>query len=155
MENARCSTSSYRILLTPTWYSDGQARVLRSWLSFVVAAIACGFAALCYAELASMIPVSGSAYTYFIRNARRDHRVDHRLGSDSGIRGREHGRSRSVGRVISLQSVRKPVSDLKFPLWLVNDYRTASGLLSHRWRRAQRLFVRPRLPDHCWAIRSP
>ena len=33
-------------------------------LSFVVAAIACGFAALCYSELASMIPVSGSAYTY-------------------------------------------------------------------------------------------
>src|SRR5437667_7134684 len=32
--------------------------------SFVVAGIACGFAALCYAELASMIPVSGSAYTY-------------------------------------------------------------------------------------------
>jgi APA family basic amino acid/polyamine antiporter len=28
-------------------------------LSFVVAAIACGFAALCYAELAAMIPVSG------------------------------------------------------------------------------------------------
>ena len=33
-------------------------------LSFVVAAVACCFAALCYAELASMIPVSGSAYTY-------------------------------------------------------------------------------------------
>src|SRR5213595_336455 len=33
-------------------------------VSFVVAGIACGFAALCYAELASMIPVSGSAYTY-------------------------------------------------------------------------------------------
>src|SRR4029453_17199567 len=33
-------------------------------ISFIVAAIACGFAALCYAELASMIPVSGSAYTY-------------------------------------------------------------------------------------------
>src|ERR1041384_1049105 len=32
--------------------------------SFVVAGIACGFAALCYAELAAMIPVSGSAYTY-------------------------------------------------------------------------------------------
>ncbi len=32
--------------------------------SFVIAALACGFAALCYAELASMIPVSGSAYTY-------------------------------------------------------------------------------------------
>lgn len=33
-------------------------------LSFILVAIACGFAALCYAELASMIPVAGSAYTY-------------------------------------------------------------------------------------------
>jgi len=33
-------------------------------LSFVIAAIACAFAALCYAELSSMIPLSGSAYTY-------------------------------------------------------------------------------------------
>src|SRR5213596_2430431 len=33
-------------------------------LSFMVTAIACGFAALCYAEFAVMIPVSGSAYTY-------------------------------------------------------------------------------------------
>ena len=33
-------------------------------LSFVLVAFACGFAALCYAELASMIPVAGSAYTY-------------------------------------------------------------------------------------------
>ncbi len=33
-------------------------------LSFVLSAVACGFAGLCYAELASVIPVSGSAYTY-------------------------------------------------------------------------------------------
>ena len=33
-------------------------------VSFVLVAIACSFAGLCYAELASMIPVSGSAYTY-------------------------------------------------------------------------------------------
>ena len=33
-------------------------------LSFVIAGIVSAFAALCYAELASMIPVSGSAYTY-------------------------------------------------------------------------------------------
>ncbi len=33
-------------------------------LSFVVAAIGCGFAGLCYAEFASMIPIAGSAYTY-------------------------------------------------------------------------------------------
>jgi APA family basic amino acid/polyamine antiporter len=33
-------------------------------LSFIVAGLACAFAALCYAELASTMPVSGSAYTY-------------------------------------------------------------------------------------------
>ncbi len=33
-------------------------------LAFVIAAIVCGLAALAYAELASMVPVSGSAYTY-------------------------------------------------------------------------------------------
>jgi len=33
-------------------------------LSFIIAALGCGFAALCYAEFASMIPVAGSAYTY-------------------------------------------------------------------------------------------
>ncbi len=33
-------------------------------LSFVLTGVACGFAALCYAEFASMVPISGSAYTY-------------------------------------------------------------------------------------------
>ncbi len=33
-------------------------------LSFIVAAIGCAFAGLCYAEFASMIPIAGSAYTY-------------------------------------------------------------------------------------------
>ncbi|HWJ11172.1 MAG TPA: amino acid permease, partial [Nocardioides sp.] len=33
-------------------------------LSFVIAAVACGLAALCYAELASTVPVAGSAYTF-------------------------------------------------------------------------------------------
>ncbi|HTS82952.1 MAG TPA: amino acid permease [Myxococcaceae bacterium] len=33
-------------------------------LSYTLVALACGFAALCYAEMASMVPVAGSAYTY-------------------------------------------------------------------------------------------
>ena len=33
-------------------------------ISFFLVAVACGFAGLCYAELASMIPIAGSAYTY-------------------------------------------------------------------------------------------
>src|SRR5688572_20765854 len=31
---------------------------------FIICAVACGFTALCYAEFASRVPVSGSAYTY-------------------------------------------------------------------------------------------
>lgn len=46
----------------------GQAAALHSGpailLSFILAGIACGLAAYCYSELASMIPVAGSAYTY-------------------------------------------------------------------------------------------
>jgi len=33
-------------------------------ISFLLTGIACGFSALCYAELAAMVPISGSAYTY-------------------------------------------------------------------------------------------
>src|ERR1044071_8520157 len=33
-------------------------------LSYLAAGLACAFAALCYAEFASMIPIAGSAYTY-------------------------------------------------------------------------------------------
>src|SRR5271156_5966934 len=46
----------------------GQAAALHAGpaiaLSFVVAGITCAFAALCYAEFASIIPIAGSAYTY-------------------------------------------------------------------------------------------
>src|SRR3569833_2952021 len=33
-------------------------------LGFIVAAVGCAFAGLCYAEVSSMFPISGSAYTY-------------------------------------------------------------------------------------------
>src|SRR5436309_11896893 len=33
-------------------------------LSFSITAVVCAFTALCYAEFASMVPISGSAYTY-------------------------------------------------------------------------------------------
>ena len=45
--------------------ADGRAGAGPSLiLSFAITAVVCGFTALCYAELASMVPISGSAYTY-------------------------------------------------------------------------------------------
>src|ERR1700752_931904 len=32
--------------------------------SFIIAAVACAFAGMCYSEFATMIPIAGSAYTY-------------------------------------------------------------------------------------------
>src|SRR6266576_1583503 len=34
------------------------------WVSMILVGIACAFAGLCYAEMASAVPVAGSAYTY-------------------------------------------------------------------------------------------
>src|SRR4051812_30223214 len=46
----------------------GQAAALYAgpsvWISMILVGIACAFAGLCYAEMASAVPVAGSAYTY-------------------------------------------------------------------------------------------
>jgi APA family basic amino acid/polyamine antiporter len=46
----------------------GQAAALHAgpavWMSMAIVGIACGFAGLCYAEMAAAVPVAGSAYTY-------------------------------------------------------------------------------------------
>jgi len=51
-------------LFVRTAAAAGEAAGPAVVLSFVVAAVGCAFAGLCYAEFASMIPVAGSAYTY-------------------------------------------------------------------------------------------
>ncbi len=52
----------YLINQSPTFGRPGAGPAIA--LSFLVVALACAFTALCYAELASMIPIAGSAYTY-------------------------------------------------------------------------------------------
>src|SRR5450631_1893581 len=51
-------------LFVRTAAAAGQAAGPAVTLSFIVAAIGCAFAGLCYAEFAAMIPIAGSAYTY-------------------------------------------------------------------------------------------
>src|SRR6266496_1683083 len=97
-------------------------------LSFVVAAVACGFAALCYAELASMIPVSGSAYTYSY--ATLGEIIAWVIGWDLILEYAVGNMAVAVGWSGYFVQLCGSLFHLKFPLWLVSDYRTASGLLS-------------------------
>lgn len=52
----------YLIYRSPSFGRPGAGPAIA--ISFILVAIVCAFAALCYAELAAMIPIAGSAYTY-------------------------------------------------------------------------------------------
>src|SRR5213075_2700441 len=97
-------------------------------LSFVVAAIACGFAALCYAELASMIPVSGSAYTYSY--ATLGEIIAWVIGWDLILEYAVGNMAVAVGWSGYFVKLCGSLFGLKFPIWAVNDYRTARDLIA-------------------------
>src|ERR1700716_2318347 len=96
-------------------------------LSFVVAAVACGFAALCYAELASMIPVSGSAYTYSY--ATLGELIAWIIGWDLILEYAVGNMAVAVGWSGYFVRLCSSLFNLKFPLWLVNDYKTAQTIV--------------------------
>ena len=91
-------------------------------ISFVVTAIACGFSALCYAEMSAMVPISGSAYTYSY--ATMGELVAWIIGWDLII-------EYAIGNVACAISWSGYFNDLvkdtvgfSFPIWLRCDYRT-------------------------------
>ena len=91
-------------------------------LSFLLTALACGFAALCYAEFASMVPVSGSAYTYAY--ASLGEFVAWIIGWDLII---EYAVG-NIGVAIGWSGhFRELISHfgMSMPAWLATDYRTA------------------------------
>jgi APA family basic amino acid/polyamine antiporter len=91
-------------------------------LSYVLVAIACGFAALCYAEFAAMIPQAGSAYTYAY--ATLGELVAWIIGWDLII-------EYAIGNVAVAVSWSGYFQELlrgfgaALPEWLATDYRTA------------------------------
>jgi APA family basic amino acid/polyamine antiporter len=111
------------------WFSGGEVLLGRAGagpaiaLSFVVAAVACGFAALCYAELASMIPVSGSAYTYSY--ATLGEIIAWIIGWDLILEYAVGNMSVAVGWSGYFVQFCGSLFGLKFPLWLVSDHGAA------------------------------
>jgi APA family basic amino acid/polyamine antiporter len=96
--------------------------------SFVIAGIACAFAALCYAELASMIPVSGSAYTYSY--ATLGEIVAWIIGWDLILEYAVGNMAVAVGWSGYFAKLCGSLFGLKFPLWAVSDYSSAADIIA-------------------------
>jgi APA family basic amino acid/polyamine antiporter len=92
-------------------------------LSFVVTAIVCGFAALCYAEFASMVPVSGSAYTYSY--ATLGELIGWIIGWDLIIEYAVGNVAVAISWSGYFQELLRSVG-IHFPEWLGTDYRSAA-----------------------------
>src|SRR4029434_11149184 len=98
-------------------------------LSFVVAGLACTFAALCYAEFASMVPVAGSAYTYAYATLGElfawiigwDLLLEYGVGAASVA----HGWSHYLVDFLGLLGIRLPAAITNAPF----DFNPASGAL--------------------------
>jgi APA family basic amino acid/polyamine antiporter len=91
-------------------------------LSFMITAVVCGFTALCYAELASMVPISGSAYTYSY--ATMGELIAWIIGWDLII---EYAIGNVAVAISWAEYFHKLLLNLgiPFPHWLAADYRSA------------------------------
>src|SRR5213082_2074175 len=92
-------------------------------LSFVLTGIACGFAALCYAEFAAMIPISGSAYTYAY--ATLGELVAWIIGWDLIIEYAVGNVAVAISWANYFRTLLESIG-IHFPLWLATDFRTAA-----------------------------
>jgi APA family basic amino acid/polyamine antiporter len=94
-------------------------------LSFVITAVVCGFTALCYAEFASMVPVSGSAYTYSY--ATLGELVAWIIGWDLMIEYAIGNVAVAISWSSYFQSlIRDLFPGYQLPLWLGTDFRAGS-----------------------------
>ncbi|HWI60011.1 MAG TPA: amino acid permease, partial [Bacillota bacterium] len=129
-------------------------------ISFVLVAVACGFAALCYAEFAAMVPVSGSAYTYAY--ATLGELAAWLIGWDLILEYAISNAAVAVSWSGYFQALLQGFH-IQIPAWLATDYRTAlqaarqvaaahgnlAGLgpevlqNAHAWQQAPHLFGLP------------
>jgi APA family basic amino acid/polyamine antiporter len=113
-------------------------------LSFVVAGIGCTFAALCYAEFASFLPVEGSAYAYSYATMGElfawiigwDLILEYGMGASAVA----VGWSGYLGKFLHL-------FDVRFPIWLMNDAITAKELVAEAAQKGTTADLASRFSD--------
>src|ERR1700752_2398098 len=125
--------SSIKEMIVGRYHSDGTVAMLGAGpavpLSFLLTAMACGFAALCYAEISAMVPASGSAYSYSY--AAFGELVAWIIGWDLMI-------EYAIGNVYVAQSWADYFQTFllglhegwMLPAWLTKDFQSATALVS-------------------------
>ena len=94
-------------------------------LSFVLTAVVCAFTALCYAEFAALVPISGSAYTYSY--ATLGELVAWIIGWDLIIEYAVGNVAVAISWANYFRTLLGSVG-INFPQWLATDYRTAAKI---------------------------
>lgn len=126
-------------------------------ISFLVAAIACGFAAMCYAELAAMIPVSGSAYTF--AQAALGEVIAWIIGWDLTLEYAVGNIAIAVSWSDHFLHFLHGTTGWKLPLWVTTDTATALTRISTMATNPQREFYSsidlPTLFGHPFALNIP
>jgi APA family basic amino acid/polyamine antiporter len=95
-------------------------------LSFGITAVVCAFTALCYAELASMVPIAGSAYTYSY--ATLGEVIAWIIGWDLIIEYAVGNIAVAISWANYFRTFLQDAFHWDFPQWLAIDYRTAAKL---------------------------
>ncbi|MBI3818174.1 MAG: amino acid permease [Planctomycetes bacterium] len=119
-------------------------------ISYMLTAIACGFAALCYAEIAAMVPISGSAYSYSY--VAFGEVVAWIIGWDLII-------EYAIGNIYVAQkwgtyfaTFLKGMFDITLPIWLTNDIQSGWGLIKSNPELASQF---PMIAGHAVSINLP
>jgi basic amino acid/polyamine antiporter, APA family len=92
-------------------------------LSFVITAVVCAFTALCYAEMAAMVPISGSAYTYSY--ATLGELVAWIIGWDLMLEYAIGNVAVAISWANYFRSFIEDAFGVSIPQWLSTDFRTA------------------------------
>ncbi|HEX8280116.1 MAG TPA: amino acid permease, partial [Chthoniobacterales bacterium] len=98
-------------------------------LSFVLLGVVCGLAALCYAELAAMIPQAGSAYAYSY--ATMGELIAWIIGWDLILEYAVGNMAVAVGWSGYFVKLCHSLFGINFPLWAVTDTTTATHLITN------------------------